>query len=75
MFINDSFSGGGPARGNKALWKSTNIGDRVSIGSNTTLMPVSVCSGTVIGAGAVVVSDIAEAGVYAGNPARLIRKL
>jgi hypothetical protein len=29
----------------------------------------------VIGAGAVVTQDIAEPGIYAGNPARLIRRL
>lgn len=75
MFINDTFSQGGPARGNKALWQSTVIGDRVSIGSNATLMPVSICSDTVIGAGAVVVHDITAPGVYAGNPARMIRPL
>lgn len=75
MFINDTFSSGGPARGRRELWKSTQIGDRVSIGSNATLLPVRVCSDTVIGAGAVVSRDIAEPGVYAGNPARRIRRL
>ncbi len=34
MFINDLFSNGGPARGNRTLWKKTRIGNRVSIGSN-----------------------------------------
>src|SRR5690349_7805332 len=34
MFINDVFAEGGPARGNKALWKATRIGNSVSIGSN-----------------------------------------
>jgi acetyltransferase-like isoleucine patch superfamily enzyme len=70
MFINDVFSGGGPARGNKALWKATNIGDNVSIGSNATILPVTICSNVVIGAGAVVTKDIVVPGVYAGNPAR-----
>ena len=28
MFINDTFSSGGPAGGNKDLWKSTNIGNK-----------------------------------------------
>lgn len=72
MFTNDIFSGGGPARGRKELWKTTNIGNRVSIGSNATLLPVTVCDGVIIGAGAVVTKDIDLPGTYAGVPARLI---
>ena len=70
MFVNDSFSNGGPARGDSSLWKSTNISNNVSIGSNATILPVSICSDVVIGAGAVVTKDITEPGKYAGNPAR-----
>jgi len=70
MFINDLFSNGGPARGNKDLWKSTNIGKHVSIGSNATILPVSICDNVVIGAGAVVTKDINKPGVYFGNPAK-----
>ncbi len=70
MFINDIFSRGGPARGDRSFWKSTRIGDRVSIGSNATLLPVYICDDVVIGAGAVVTRDITEPGVYSGNPAR-----
>ncbi|CAN5836194.1 acyltransferase [soil metagenome] len=73
MFINDAFSGGGPAGGDRTKWKSTTIGDRVSIGSNATIMPVVVADDVVIGAGAVVTRDLAKPGIYAGNPARFIR--
>lgn len=75
MFINDLFQTGGPAMGNKDLWKSTYIGNHVSIGSNATILPVRICDHVVIGAGAVVTKDITEPGIYAGNPARLVRKL
>jgi acetyltransferase-like isoleucine patch superfamily enzyme len=76
MFINDLFQDGGPApSGRRDLWKSTTIGSDVSIGTNATILPVSICDNAVIGAGAVVTKDITEPGVYAGNPARLIRKL
>lgn len=75
MFINDTFSRGGPALGNRELWRQTRIGNRVSIGSNATILPVSVCDGSVIGAGAVVTKDIIRPGVYAGNPARKLREL
>ncbi|WP_435352571.1 acyltransferase [Emticicia sp. SJ17W-69] len=70
MFINDLFSEGGPARGDKTKWKSTSIGNNVSIGSNATILPISICDNTVIGAGAVVTKDITEPGVYIGNPAK-----
>jgi acetyltransferase-like isoleucine patch superfamily enzyme len=75
MFVNDRFATGGPARGRKELWQRTTIGDRVSIGSNATILPVRIASGTVIGAGAVVTKDIDNPGVYAGNPARRIKEL
>lgn len=73
MFVNDLFAIGGPAHGDKSLWKSTRIGDRVSIGTNATILPVSICDDVVVGAGAVVTRDIAQPGIYAGNPARRIR--
>ena len=72
MFVNDRFSIGGPARGDSTIWEKTNIGDNVSIGSNATILPVSICANTVIGAGSVVTKDITKPGKYVGNPARLI---
>lgn len=74
-FVNDTFTRGGPAQGDRSLWRPTQIGDRVSIGSGATLLPVNVCEGTVVGAGAVVTCDIREPGVYVGNPARRLRSL
>ena len=73
MFINDTFATGGPARGRKELWRETVIGNRVSIGSNATIMPVRIADDVVIGAGSVVTKDIMVAGSYAGNPARLLK--
>jgi acetyltransferase-like isoleucine patch superfamily enzyme len=76
MFINDLFQDGGPSpSGRRDLWKSTTIGNDVSIGTNATILPVSICDNVVIGAGSVVTKDITEPGVYVGNPARLLRKL
>jgi acetyltransferase-like isoleucine patch superfamily enzyme len=75
MFVNDLFSTGGPARGRKDLWKETVIGNNVSIGTNATILPVRIVDNVVIGAGAVVTKDILNAGIYAGNPARLLRGL
>jgi acetyltransferase-like isoleucine patch superfamily enzyme len=75
MFINDLFTTGGPANGRRELWRATRLGDRVSIGSNATILPVSICSDVVVGAGAVVTRDITEPGVYIGSPARIQRPL
>ena len=72
MFVNDTFKDGGPAKGDKSLWKATTIGNHVSIGSNATILPVKICDNVVIGAGAVVTKNITEPGIYAGNPARKI---
>lgn len=75
MFVNDVFATGGPARGDRSLWRATRIGDRVSIGSNATILPVTICDDVVIGAGAVVTKNIGQPGIYVGSPARLMREL
>jgi acetyltransferase-like isoleucine patch superfamily enzyme len=74
MFINDLFSGGGPASGDRTKWKPTRIGNHVSLGSNATILPVNICDHVVVGAGSVVTREITKPGIYAGNPARFIRK-
>lgn len=71
MFINDLFVSGGPALGDKSKWKATKIGNRVSIGSNATILPIEICDNVVIAAGAVVTRNITEPGTYIGNPARI----
>lgn len=74
-FINDKFAIGGPAGRNPKLWKKTKIGNHVSVGTNATILPVSICDHVVIGAGAVVTKNITKPGIYAGNPARFLRKI
>jgi acetyltransferase-like isoleucine patch superfamily enzyme len=74
-FVNDLFKKGGPAGGDKTQWKSTHIGHHVSIGTNATILPVRIADHVVIGAGSVVTKDISKPGVYAGNPARLIKSI
>jgi acetyltransferase-like isoleucine patch superfamily enzyme len=75
MFVNDLFSDGKPAGGDQSKWKYTNIGNNVSIGSNATILPVEICNNVVIGAGSIVTKSIQKSGIYAGNPAKLIREL
>jgi len=74
MFINDPFIKGKPANRDQKLWKKTKIGNNVSIGSNSTILPVSICDNVVIGAGSVVTKNIIKKGIYAGNPARIQKK-
>jgi len=75
MFINDLFTVGGPAKGRRDLWRSSKIGNQVSIGTNATILPVTISDRVVVGAGAVVTKDLLQSGIYVGNPARLLRLL
>jgi acetyltransferase-like isoleucine patch superfamily enzyme len=75
MFVNDLFRDGRPAAGDRSKWGATIIGKGVSIGTGAVILPVKICDGAVIGAGSVVTRDIDAPGIYAGNPARLIRSL
>ena len=75
MFINDRFKSGGPTFDQRELWAPTFIGNNVTIGSNATILPVSICDRVVIGAGCVVTEDITKSGFYAGSPARMTRPM
>ena len=74
MFANDMFREGKP-NADRESWGHIIAGNDVSIGSGATILTVSICDGAVIGAGSVVTKSIVEKGVYAGNPARLLRRL
>jgi len=71
MFVNDKFSNGKVNFTPPFL--KTNIGNNVLIGSNSTILPVSIVDDVIIGAGSVVTKDILEPGVYVGNPAKKIK--
>jgi acetyltransferase-like isoleucine patch superfamily enzyme len=74
MFANDMFRDGKPDPDSNH-WGRIVIGNDVSIGSGATILAVTITDGCVIGAGSVVTKSIREKGVYAGNPARLLRRL
>jgi acetyltransferase-like isoleucine patch superfamily enzyme len=72
-FVNDLMKGRKLSREFRAdKMMKTCVGNNVVIGTNVTMLPVNVCNDVVIGAGAVVVRDITESGVYVGNPARRV---
>lgn len=61
---------------NLYVWhKHTTIGNDVWIGARATILPgVSIADGAVIGAGSIVTKNVGPYEIWAGNPARLIRK-
>ena len=61
MFTNDLFKNG-KTGGDRSNWFKTKIGNNVLIGSNSTILPVSICDGVVIGAGSVVTKNITKKG-------------
>lgn len=75
MFVNDLVRTGEPAYARPDLWKTSRLGNRVFVGTNATVLPVSICDDVVIGAGSVVTKNIAKSGIYAGSPARYLRPL
>lgn len=64
--------------GNKQHWNNEcipSIGDNVSLGANVTIIGnIKIGSNVIIGAGSVVVKDIPDNVVVAGNPAKILYK-
>ena len=72
-FINDKFLEKKIInKSNKFL--KTVVEDNVLIGSNSTIMPIKIEKRSVIGAGSVVTKNCKKNKVYAGNPAKIIKK-
>ena len=72
-FINDKFKNN-KLQTNKKKFLKTKVGSEVLIGSNSTILPVIINSKVVIGAGSVVVKNCLKRKIYAGNPAKEIKK-
>jgi UDP-2-acetamido-3-amino-2,3-dideoxy-glucuronate N-acetyltransferase len=77
-FINDFYPRATTAEGRlqgEADWKvlRTLVRAGASIGTNATILPnLSIGRGAMVGAGAVVVADVADHAIVAGTPARVI---
>jgi len=72
MFINDKFDSPDLK---SWIMRKTKVGDNVRIGSNATLLPVTIGDNSIIGAGAVVTKKVPPNCVVAGNLAKILRKL
>lgn len=68
MFTNDVFDSESIKDWNL---KTTEVGNNVRIGSNSTILPVKIGNNVIIGAGSVVTKDIPDNTVVYGNPARI----
>ncbi len=81
MFINDKYPRATNESGELQTgedWEvvSTVIKQDASIGSNSTLMcGITVGTGSIVGAGSVVIHDVPDKVIVAGNPAKIIRKI
>ena len=73
-FANDLFRTGRPDPSSES-WIAITLEDFVTVGSGATILTPFICRGAVIGAGSVVIKPVEKKGIYAGNPARLIREL
>ncbi len=51
----------------------TEIGNRVRIGSNATILPVKIGDHAIIGAGTVVTKDVPARAIVIGNPGKIVR--
>ena len=75
FYIFGTWDQGAPTESQLPLKGDTVIGNDVWIGQNVTILPgVHVGDGVIIGLNSTVASGLEPYGVYAGNPARLIRK-
>lgn len=82
VFINDNYPRSVKNDGimeDDAEWRArfvkTRVGKGAAIGSNATILgSVTIGAGALVGAGSVVTKDIPAGEVWAGNPARRIRK-
>ena len=73
MTINDLNPPSYKRTGSKDGWKPTLIKKGAVIGSNVTLFPVTIGKNAIVGAGAVVIKDVPDNAIVAGNPAKILK--
>ena len=70
MFVNDLY----PLLSRPSELETTTIEDDVSIGSGSTILPVRVGQGAIIGAGTVVTKNVPPWSIIVGVPGRVVRQ-
>lgn len=58
---------------NEDDWEAIAVNENAVIGSNATILPVEIGKNAVVAAGSVVIDDVPQDAVVAGNPAKIIR--
>lgn len=74
MTINDLHPPSFQQTGSKEHWKPTLIKKGAVIGSNATILPVTIGENVKVGAGAVVTKNVPANTTVAGNPAKIINE-
>lgn len=72
MFINDLFDS---LTIQDWVTRKTRIGNNVRIGSNATILPVTIGDNSIVGAGCVVTKDVPPNSVVVGNPSRIVKTI
>ena len=73
MTVNDIFPPSKSRTGSDKHWKGLLIKKNSVIGSNATLLPVTIGENSIVGAGSVVTKDVPDNCVVVGNPAKIIK--
>jgi len=67
-FVNDLY----PPSGDSDQWEPTVVKSGAAIGTNATVLPVTIGGNALIAAGAVVTEDVPSNAIVAGNPAEIV---
>jgi len=60
----------------KEMWEKTHVYNGASIGAGVVVVPgLTIGAGVIVGAGSVIICDIPDFEIWAGNPAKKLRNV